>query len=197
MGNFILQKGPCSFLKLRISPWEVLIPFLPCSSSLSALSPYWCLLSFPTGGAPFSSSLPRFGCRSGGALGVSPSRVQRQSSSAQVCKARPRQWRAGSARQRAGRAAHAGRGLRRGAREPRQADGAGGAGRLVARLGRRAGASARGRPGRCARAARRGSGGAQERDRRAPWARERRRAGDVCAGGSRRWRAGRGSVLAR
>jgi hypothetical protein len=46
MENFALQTNPCSFLKLRISPWEVLIPFLPCSSSLSALSLHWRLLSF-------------------------------------------------------------------------------------------------------------------------------------------------------
>jgi hypothetical protein len=41
MGNFTLQKDPCSFLKLCISPWEVLIPFLLCSLSLSALSSPW------------------------------------------------------------------------------------------------------------------------------------------------------------
>jgi hypothetical protein len=35
MRNYALQKGSCSFLKLRISPWEVLFPFLLCSSSLS------------------------------------------------------------------------------------------------------------------------------------------------------------------
>jgi hypothetical protein len=31
MGNFTLQKDPCSFLKLRISPWEISFPLLLCS----------------------------------------------------------------------------------------------------------------------------------------------------------------------
>jgi hypothetical protein len=54
MGNFTLQKGPCSFLKLRISPWEI-PSILLLSSSLS-----WCLLSFsfPTGGS--SIKIPLF-----------------------------------------------------------------------------------------------------------------------------------------
>jgi hypothetical protein len=38
MGNFALQKGPYSFLNLRISPWGVPFPILLCSFSLSALS---------------------------------------------------------------------------------------------------------------------------------------------------------------
>jgi hypothetical protein len=46
MENFALQASPCNFLKLLISPWEVLIPFLLCSSSFSALSLPWRLLSF-------------------------------------------------------------------------------------------------------------------------------------------------------
>jgi hypothetical protein len=44
MGNLTLQKGPCSFLNLHISPWEVLFPFLLCSSFI------WSLSS-PTGGS--------------------------------------------------------------------------------------------------------------------------------------------------
>jgi hypothetical protein len=35
MRNFTLPRGPCNFLNLRISPWEVLFLFLLCSSSLS------------------------------------------------------------------------------------------------------------------------------------------------------------------
>jgi hypothetical protein len=38
MRNFTLLRGPCNFLNLRISPWEVLFLFLLCSSSLSVLS---------------------------------------------------------------------------------------------------------------------------------------------------------------
>jgi hypothetical protein len=38
MENFTLQIGPCNFLILRFSPWEVPIPFLLCFSSPSALS---------------------------------------------------------------------------------------------------------------------------------------------------------------
>jgi hypothetical protein len=57
MGNFALQTSPCSFLKLRISPWDVLIPFLLYSSSLSALSLPWRLLSsFSTKRCSFSLS---------------------------------------------------------------------------------------------------------------------------------------------
>jgi hypothetical protein len=38
MGNYALQKGPCSFLNLPISPWEVSFPLLLCFSSP------WCFL---------------------------------------------------------------------------------------------------------------------------------------------------------
>jgi hypothetical protein len=63
MGNYTLQKGPCNFPNLRISPWEVLFPFLFCSSSLSALLLPWCLLPFffPPAARqlyPISTSLP-------------------------------------------------------------------------------------------------------------------------------------------
>jgi hypothetical protein len=37
MQNFTLPKGPCNFLNLRISPWEVLFLLLLCFSSLSVL----------------------------------------------------------------------------------------------------------------------------------------------------------------
>jgi hypothetical protein len=41
MENLTLKKGPCSFLNLRKGPWEILFPFLLCSSSLSVLSFSW------------------------------------------------------------------------------------------------------------------------------------------------------------
>jgi hypothetical protein len=47
MENFILQKGPCNFLKLRISPWEIPSVLL-LSSSLSSVS---FLFFYPTGGS--------------------------------------------------------------------------------------------------------------------------------------------------
>jgi hypothetical protein len=55
-------------VKLRISPWEVLIPFLLCSSSLSALSLPWRLLSFLHGRRslsflPPSAALGRHGSK--------------------------------------------------------------------------------------------------------------------------------------
>jgi hypothetical protein len=73
MGNFTLQKGPCSFLNLHMSPWEVL--FSLSSLFLFSLylippiaSPFFC----PRAAHPFlPSSLPLLGCRSGGALGAS------------------------------------------------------------------------------------------------------------------------------
>jgi hypothetical protein len=43
MGNFALQTSPCSFLKSRISPWEISFPFLLCSLITGAL------IFFPTG----------------------------------------------------------------------------------------------------------------------------------------------------
>jgi hypothetical protein len=61
MRNFTLLRGPCNFLNLRISPWEILLLFLLCSSSL------WRPFFFPTGGASlwgFPPCLPpsaRFG----------------------------------------------------------------------------------------------------------------------------------------
>jgi hypothetical protein len=71
MGNFSLQTSPCSFLKLRISPWEIPSVLL-LSSSLS-----WRLLSFsfPTGGSsikiahflPLSLSVPSSAGSTGGA----------------------------------------------------------------------------------------------------------------------------------
>jgi hypothetical protein len=45
MGNFALQISPCNFLILCLNPREVLIPFLLCFSSLSALSLPWRILS--------------------------------------------------------------------------------------------------------------------------------------------------------
>jgi hypothetical protein len=55
MGKFALQTSPCNFLILRLSPWEVLIPFLVCFSSLSALSlPCHILSSFSTKQRSFS-----------------------------------------------------------------------------------------------------------------------------------------------
>jgi hypothetical protein len=41
MKIYALQIGPCSFLKFHISPWEILFPFLLCSSSFSVLSFSW------------------------------------------------------------------------------------------------------------------------------------------------------------
>jgi hypothetical protein len=40
MGNFALQKGPCNFLKLRISPWGNLFLLLLCFFSPSCLYPF-------------------------------------------------------------------------------------------------------------------------------------------------------------
>jgi hypothetical protein len=57
MRNYALQKGPCSFLNLRISPWGVPFPFLLCSFSLSALSSPWRFL-FPWPAAPLSRGFP-------------------------------------------------------------------------------------------------------------------------------------------
>jgi hypothetical protein len=59
MRNYALQKGPCSFLNLRISPWEVPFPFLLCflSLSLSALSSPWRFL-FPWPAAPLPRGFP-------------------------------------------------------------------------------------------------------------------------------------------
>jgi hypothetical protein len=57
MGNFTLPRGPCNFLNLRISPWEVLFFFLLCSSSLSVLSsPSRLSLSFLAGASIWGSS---------------------------------------------------------------------------------------------------------------------------------------------
>jgi hypothetical protein len=59
MRTYALHTGPCSFLDLRLSPWEVLLPFL---LSLFCLSPWrlvlflfhrWCLF---LGGLPCLSS---------------------------------------------------------------------------------------------------------------------------------------------
>jgi hypothetical protein len=50
MRNYALQKGPCSFLKSRTSPWEVPFLFLLCFSSL------WRLL-LPNGSISLSLSL--------------------------------------------------------------------------------------------------------------------------------------------
>jgi hypothetical protein len=68
MENFALQASLCNFLKLRISPWEVIIPFLLCSSSFSALSLPWRLLSFLHGRRslsflPPSAALGRHGIK--------------------------------------------------------------------------------------------------------------------------------------
>jgi hypothetical protein len=49
MGNFVLQKGPCNFLKLHISPWGIPFLLLLCfSSPWYFLILYWrrCLLLF-------------------------------------------------------------------------------------------------------------------------------------------------------
>jgi hypothetical protein len=51
MGNFTLQKGPCSFLKLRISPWGI-PPILLLCSPLS-----WRSSFFFSPAAPLSLSL--------------------------------------------------------------------------------------------------------------------------------------------
>jgi hypothetical protein len=48
MGTFVLQTGPCSFLKSRINPWEISFPLL-CFLIPGAL------IFFPTGLAPFLS----------------------------------------------------------------------------------------------------------------------------------------------
>jgi hypothetical protein len=47
MGNFALQKGPCNFLKLHISPWGNLFILLLCFFSPRRLYPF----SIPTGGS--------------------------------------------------------------------------------------------------------------------------------------------------
>jgi hypothetical protein len=52
MGNFALQTSPCSFLKLRISPWEISFPLLLCSLIPGAF------ILFPTG--PGSIPIPAF-----------------------------------------------------------------------------------------------------------------------------------------
>jgi hypothetical protein len=58
MGNLTLQIGPCSFLKLRISPWEILFPFLLCLSSLcSSLSSFLLPLAALSGRLFLPSSL--------------------------------------------------------------------------------------------------------------------------------------------
>jgi hypothetical protein len=53
MGNIVLQTGPCSFLYLRIGPWEISFPLLLCSLIPGTL------IFYPTGLAPFLS-LPAF-----------------------------------------------------------------------------------------------------------------------------------------
>jgi hypothetical protein len=55
MGNFALQTGPCSFLKLRISPWGVSFPFL-----LYFFSPWRLLLFFLHWQLHLLSPLPPF-----------------------------------------------------------------------------------------------------------------------------------------
>jgi hypothetical protein len=73
MRNYALQKGPCTFLDLRISPWGILFLFLLCSSSLS--------LFYPLSGI---SSVPGAASLSGGSLPAFPPRHRRRSGSAQV-----------------------------------------------------------------------------------------------------------------
>jgi hypothetical protein len=41
MRNYALQKGPCNFLDLRISPWGIPFLLLLCSSSLTLFYPLW------------------------------------------------------------------------------------------------------------------------------------------------------------
>jgi hypothetical protein len=63
MGNFVLQIGSCSFLYLRKGPWEILFPFLLCSSSLNVLSVPGASLFPPHRRRSFwSPSLPSFLC---------------------------------------------------------------------------------------------------------------------------------------
>jgi hypothetical protein len=51
MGKFALQTSPCSFLKLRISPWEISFPLLLCSLIPGAF------IFFPTGSTPLPGSI--------------------------------------------------------------------------------------------------------------------------------------------
>jgi hypothetical protein len=188
MGNYALQKGPCSFLNLSISPREVLFPFLLCSSSL--FFPGVSFFASSIGSTvpilihPLPLSLLRRPKQaapgSGGSRQAAPScglaaRLQRG------CKPERRRARG------PGELAWAGLELALGgcsrqrawgpvAREERRA--LRGASRRAVRLGsgraaprRRAGVGAA-RGAQAERwSARRLSGAAQERDRRAPWAR--------------------------
>jgi hypothetical protein len=183
MGNFSLQTSPCNFLKLRISPWEVLIPFLLCSSSFSALSLPWRLLSFLHGRRSLPSSLPLLLWAGTGASGSGGERARRSRAAGaqgRAGRSRCKRWvartQAAQAREleaRGWRRALAWRGPARrlraqpGSAQAGGASGCGAARQRVARLA--AGASAGGRGRR--------------------WARgERTRLGQRRSGGCGRWR---------
>jgi hypothetical protein len=147
-GNFVLQTDPCSFLYLRISPWEVSFPFSSVSYPDASF-----LFYFPTGGSPIQSlfllSLSLFSLRqhrqwlAGAGSGSHGERSRRSSG----------RWRRGSAGARAARLSR---------RASREACGQAARGRTRDAGGQRAQARGRQRPRRRARAGIAGGGAAQE-----------------------------------